>query len=152
VKIVHKPEQDSNDLEKCVQYILEQPERENHNIIVFGGGGRVDQEMSNLNVMYKRLHSKVRFVMISPWNAMYFLPPNEQHTITRNEKWEKQTCALVPLGQQCEQIETTGLKWDMNFKKMELRFGDMVSTSNEFIDKQVTVRASHPLLWISNLY
>ena len=75
MKIIHNPEQDTNDLEKCVQHILEQPERENHNIIVFGGGGRLDQEMSNLNVLYKTLNKHIHVVMVSPWNTMFFLPP-----------------------------------------------------------------------------
>ena len=131
-----------------------------HTILVYGGGGRLDQEMCNLNALYqisneqyrRRFHCSVtenaeekaegveqndkqnekpnersehklfenvfrneeyRILMITPYSCATMLVPGK-HTICRNEKFEKEKCALIPLGAPVWNLRTTGLKWNID--------------------------------------
>jgi thiamine pyrophosphokinase len=155
--IIQNSDQDTNDLEKCIHFITSTKQEHNHTIVIFGSGGRVDQEMCNLNVMYKcsRDMPHLRVVNVSPFSTCFVLLPEQEHIIKRNIKWERKSCAIVPLGEPCERIQTLGLKWNLNLvphNVTKFRFGDLISSSNEFTeDDQVTVNVSHPVLWITNL-
>nr|CAG4716714.1 unnamed protein product [Naegleria fowleri] len=211
-------EQDSNDLQKCVsllkEKILQDAISENkpkipqirtlfHRVFIIGGGGRLDQEMCDLNTLYieamaglgsssslpssslefntaspsltikkeeiqppeeeHRYHHQttsrsiittttekhaLQFILVTPYSLVYVLKPGK-HEIYRNSKWERSTCALVPIGVPCQQVMTSGLQW--NLKGERLEFGGLVSTSNRMLQDCVTVQNSHPLLWITSL-
>ncbi|KAL9647127.1 hypothetical protein ABK040_004843 [Willaertia magna] len=179
-------EQDSNDLQKCVRILKERIKNsthslnnnnEVHRIFIVGGGGRLDQEMCNLNTLYiealQRVENKkeslitnnkveamikatgpietnlnFQFIQLTPYSLSYVLLPGK-HLIVRNENWEKKICALVPLGIPCRTVTTNGLKW--NLKEQRLEFGGLVSTSNEMIGEEVWIENSDPLLWITTL-
>ncbi|KAG2378653.1 hypothetical protein C9374_008292 [Naegleria lovaniensis] len=221
-------EQDSNDLQKCVSIlkekilndaissgttcknaeeksnILKQPPTQPpmrtifHRVFIIGGGGRLDQEMCDLNTLYieamagmcsssasvspennspsltirkeevvaqeeHHYHHQtttrsiittstekhaLQFILVTPYSLVHVLTPG-RHEIYRNSKWERSTCALVPIGIPCRQVVTSGLKW--NLKGESLEFGGLVSTSNRMLTDCVTVQNSHPLLWITSL-
>jgi thiamine pyrophosphokinase len=154
--IIQNPDQNSNDLEKCIHYITSAKQERNHTIVVFGSGGRVDQEMCNLNIMYKCSLDlpHLRVVNVSPFSTCFVLLPDQEHVIKRNTTWERKSCALIPLGEHCKRIQTQGLQWNLNLgsnDETKFRFGDLISSSNEFVDDQVVVNASNPVLWITNL-
>ncbi len=146
------PDQDTHDFEKCVRYLEDHPKlgsASDLSVVAFGAlGGRLDQTMANINMLY-RFRSFKRFVLLSS-HSLAFLLPAGLNVIEPNFDLEEGTCGLIPLSGRCEGVRTEGLKWDLAGDR-PLEFGSLISSSNRFVGKEVTVESSTPLLWTSSL-
>ncbi|KAJ1619350.1 thiamine pyrophosphokinase [Pavlovales sp. CCMP2436] len=154
VQVVCDGDQDHHDLDKCLMSLQDLQAQwvadggEEMTVVVLGAfGGRLDQEMANLNMLF-RWQSFGKLLFMSDDSTAMLLPPGE-HEIHPNLEVESTTCGLVPLGGPCAQVRTSGLRWDLHGEP--LAFGGMVSTSNEIVGSTVTVQTDGPLIWTTVL-
>ena len=154
VRIEREPEQETHDFDKCLRWLLEQrrvpPSPPSPLAVVAYGsfGGRLDQTMANLNMLYRYESAFDSFVLLSDQSLAFLLPPGK-NIIQPDRTIEVGSCGLIPLGGVCERVRTSGLKWNLSGE--QLRFGDLVSSSNAFGEDTITVENNSPLLWTSNL-
>eukprot|EP00511_Aplanochytrium_stocchinoi_P002266 CAMPEP_0204835074 /NCGR_PEP_ID=MMETSP1346-20131115/21557_1 /ASSEMBLY_ACC=CAM_ASM_000771 /TAXON_ID=215587 /ORGANISM="Aplanochytrium stocchinoi, Strain GSBS06" /LENGTH=272 /DNA_ID=CAMNT_0051968777 /DNA_START=348 /DNA_END=1169 /DNA_ORIENTATION=+ len=150
-KIEKVHDQDSNDMEKCLDFLqrLQAERNQRFSVVALGSfGGRFDQTMANLNAAYKWNGVFSNLVLIST-HSLGFLLSAGSHKIIINKDFETTTCGLLPIGTPSESVTTKGLKWNLNKHKME--FGKLISSSNEVVEDFVLVETSHPIFWCTDL-
>lgn len=154
-QVLQDPGQESNDLDKCLELIFDlqqQREDERFAVVIFGAlGGRFDQEMQNLNALF-RWHGRFQqLTLLSEDTSARLLLPGFHHVIEPNFDFETRTCGLIPIDGPCTSTTTTGLKW--NLAGQEMRFGGLISSSNHVDDAHTVVHVenSHPLIWTTEL-
>lgn len=138
-RIQHVADQDTNDLHKCVLLVESLGYT---SVIVYGAfGGRMDQEMGNINVacMFPSV------TLVSEENIATVL---QAGTTTLEIGIEGPYCGLIPLTFTPD-IHTTGLKYNLTGQSMV--FGGLVSSSNEIASKTVTISSPNPILWTCTL-
>uniref|UniRef100_A0A2H1VMH9 SFRICE_008425 n=1 Tax=Spodoptera frugiperda TaxID=7108 RepID=A0A2H1VMH9_SPOFR len=156
-KIIHTPDQNYTDFTKALIELNIHTKRVgmelSHVIAVGQTSGRLDQIIANIQTLYLvkerfLLNPETNVFLMSDDSISWLLYPGD-HVIyvpeeTRQHK--RAWCSLVPIGETCQYVTSTGLKW--NLDNQPLRFGGIVSTSNTFDGSQkVTIKCSHTLLW-----
>ncbi len=144
-------------------------------VVIFGAfGGRFDQQIAILDAIYQFAEDFDRLVLIGDGNCATLLTPgkpgNERiscasydgggqasemssnlrtHVLELIPGVEGPGCGLLPVGNRCNVVTTTGLKW--NLSSQALALGELISSSNRAELPVVTVQTSHPLLWYCEL-
>ena len=152
VPIARQPEQDRHDFEKCLTWLRQRQgdAAPRLSVVAMGAfGGWLDQQMANINMLYRYAGAFERLVLLGD-ESLAFLLPAGKHVIEPNPEVEEGTCGLIPLGGRCTRVRTSGLRW--NLSDAPLEFGSLVSSSNKFVDARVTVETSSPLLWTTSLH
>eukprot|EP00871_Galdieria_phlegrea_P004430 jgi/Galph1/4989/GphlegSOOS_G3622.1 len=145
VAIVRESNQFLNDFEKSLESLGSL--LSGLPVVVLGGmGGRVDQQLANIHILYKFLPSKIYLLSL---DQVMWLIPRGKHSVICSKDIEGPICGLLPVGSVCRQASTTGLRW--NLKRQPLSFGTFVSSSNEIVDSVVEIETSDPLLWCCQL-
>ncbi|KAH7464796.1 hypothetical protein PRIC1_005594 [Phytophthora ramorum] len=159
--VLRDPDQNTNDLDKCLQLIHQVQEEhcktkgtdERFSVMIFGAmGGRFDQEMQNVNALFRWKDKFQQMVLLSDETTARLLVPDVRHVITPNFHFEARTCGLIPVAGLCKEATTSGLKWNLS-PGMETGFGGLISSSNHVDDasEQVEVVSSHPFIWTTEL-
>lgn len=155
-EIICDPDQNSNDLDKCLELIWELQEREpalgQFAVMIFGAmGGRFDQEMQNINALFRWHDRFAQIALLSEDTTARLLLPGFHHVIEPNFHFEARTCGLIPVNGPCTSTTTTGLKWNLTDQWMG--FGGLISSSNHVDDRHTVVHVenSAPLIWTTEL-
>ncbi|OQR96497.1 thiamin pyrophosphokinase, partial [Thraustotheca clavata] len=153
--VIKDLDQDSNDLDKCMALLetlqsqMDTGKGEKLNVLVLGAmGGRFDQEMQNINALYRWSKVFARMTLYSDCTSAMLLWPGK-HSIRPNFDIETRTCGLIPIGGTCNELTTEGLKW--NLSKFSTAFGGLVSSSNHCLANEILVENSDPLIWTTEL-
>jgi thiamine pyrophosphokinase len=140
-------------------------------IFVYGGfGGRFDQEMACINALYAwGMKEKFRCTSMALYgeetcafllsaapavNEIRIMFPEDGNCTRKKSNGqligEGPSCGLIPLGNRCNDVITTGLKWNLN-GDIPLEFGGLVSSSNRIMNEVVTVRTSAPMIFTTEM-
>lgn len=92
-------------------------------------GGRIDQELCNLNAieMYSRLFPQ-RFIALGPSSLMFLIKDEEESEIKIGKSCLRKQVGMFCFGQ--SKVDTTGFKWNLNSKEVQLEWGKLISSSN----------------------
>jgi len=152
VEIYENSDQDRNDFEKSLlglRGVSAQP----RDVVVIGwDGNRMDHQLAALHVAYQQSEREeqdgLRLYLLTATQVSLVLSPGV-HQIVIESGWEGPTCGLIPLGERCRQVRTSGLRWNLDGSTLE--FGKFVSSSNEVVEPIVEVECSDRLVWTCDL-
>ncbi|XP_013164575.1 PREDICTED: thiamin pyrophosphokinase 1 [Papilio xuthus] len=154
-KIIHTPDQDHTDFTKALmelnKYCTEYKTEIKHAVAIAQASGRIDQILGNVQTLYLaklNLLPTTKVYIMSDDSISWLLFPGEHIIFIPEEtrKHKRSWCSLVPMGEICDSVTTSGLKW--NLENTRLKFGELVSTSNAFDgSEKVMVKCSHTILW-----
>ncbi len=142
-QVVHRPDQDHNDFEKCLVEVENRLGAEATVLALGAFGGRFDHEMAAINVLHMYTARFARLVIMGAGNVAFVLSPRCSHVITLDDRFEGPTVGLIPVGSPCR-VTTSGLRWNLDDRC--LQFGELVSSSNEVVG-EVRVCTNSPLVW-----
>jgi len=140
---------------------------------IYGGfGGRLDQEMGVINALCvwgkKEAFQHTNLAVYDEESCAFVVPkiplkseiriryPDNCMTNDNDMQQSRQsvgegpTCGLIPIMGRCDNVVTTGLKWNLD-GNMPLEFGGLVSSSNHVTDEVVTIETSSPLLFTTEM-
>ena len=161
-QVIETPNQDFTDFTKALQQIPKNilKQKDIEEIYTFAEyGGRLDHIFGFFETLFqaRNIPKLPPVFIVSSYTTDWLLQPGKHsiclhddsvHTLKQDFHTDNQNnhCGIIPIGETCTEMITTGLKWNIN-RKQNLAFGTLVSTSNEFIDKVVIIETNKPVIW-----
>jgi len=174
VDVVHEADQETTDLQKALTLIKKLETGIPHETItIFGGlGGCFSHQLANVNNLF---HYPSRRVFLVSKKNVSFLLAKGKHVISIAPKklpsyykpqgdsdeekladykrlldldWKSSKvvhCSLMPVGEKCQNVRTSGLRWELDGS--QLAFGGLVSVSNEMLHTILECEVSSPVLF-----
>lgn len=157
-------------VEKWVGKINDEGPNAHSRAFIYGGfGGRFDQEMGCVNALCvwgkKEAFRNTTLALYDEETCAFALPASPRKSEIRvrfvgdtaekkdqhnNLVGEGPTCGLIPIMGRCEEVVTTGLKWNLE-GDTPIEFGGLVSSSNRVMSEVVTVQTSSPMLFTAEM-
>ncbi|KOB63845.1 putative thiamin pyrophosphokinase 1, partial [Operophtera brumata] len=118
------PDLITGDFDSITQEILEKYKKKgckvDHIVAISQSSGRLDHILGNIQTLYidkeKRLTSPdTKLYMISDDAVSWLLDPGIHEIAVPEEtrKYSRAWCSLVPIGETCDSVTTSGLKWNL---------------------------------------
>lgn len=150
-QIVKLANQDETDFDKSVSFCLEQfkDSKIDYFVVTWGQTGRIDHNLSCISTLIKnRNRNSLPIYLIDIQSSLSCILNGQRKSIKINPK--SKWCSIVPIGEPSI-VTTTGFKW--NLTNNQLKFGELISTSNEFDLKQpfCTIQSDKPVLFSMHL-
>lgn len=149
-QIVRLPDQDETDFDKSVSFSLEQFKdiAVDYFVVTWGQSGRIDHNLSCISTLIKYNNRKNLPIYLLDIQSSLSCVLSGTRSIKTNPRSE--WCSIVPVGEPCV-VSTTGFRW--NLTDYELKFGQLISTSNEFDQTQkfCTIQTEKPIFFSMHL-
>ncbi|CAI4231126.1 unnamed protein product [Auanema sp. JU1783] len=147
IEIMHLPDENKTDMTKVLEVLLEKLKEkpEVKEVIILGGlNGRFDHILSVLNscLLCQRLTDKRLFIVDDRNLVFLVLPGTTKINIDRSLLTK--SCGFIPISQEETIVTTSGYRWDL--KNQSIAFGNLISTSNEPIQDEISIKTNAPLI------
>ncbi|ADL51625.1 thiamine diphosphokinase [Clostridium cellulovorans] len=135
-------EKDFTDGEMAVEKAIAMNPQE---IVLLGcNGARLDHVFSSIGLLYKVLKSNIRAYIKNDNNTIFL--SDRSTCINPKKEYADRKLSVLPYGAEVTNLTIKGAKYPLN--NFQLRIGDMLTVSNEFIGCQVDITFDSGILII----